>query len=921
MYAIEPSINAIRLEYLQARNYYQRLGFNDIGPTADQIEKACHARRKMFKDAFNEFDKDDWSKARNLVEEAYDCLIQPHRRRRYDAQLQRKINGVPAAKNLVLSRYQIGQKLSDGDRTSIYEAFDTHLSRDVIIKKIAAERLCNAEQQALLRREAELFASNNSGHLVKILDFDAPKGIIVLEKMASNLASLSKPSGVDSHLVYELLEQALRGLDALHSQGLAHGRIDHEHLLLDDCDQVKLSITPGVSGIATALSPTASTKYIAPEMLNPGIFGTPGVAIDLYALGFVMLELLVGKGFAKKVNPGFSSKGSDPQSWLLWHASATDHLPPVQELCPTIEPSFAAVLEQMVAKDQNKRFASASECLAALANSEKPSPETMAAKGGRFTERSDVKHLGSPDSLTNTFQIERIISWKQILNEPQLLLAAEGRQHAAMLFVFGLIACSLMLILFGGSSPKNGKDQQSETKDSPPIPIPPIPIPPPPIPPPPIPPPPIPPADSTWDITFVVEDGGKVIAVDSLPSSEDTDVWKLLPGKHFVDVVDSREQSPREVVIELPEDAGVMIYQIAAQTFAVVPEPTPTIATVAAPQEVLEDREFHPSMFEMAVVGAKNIDDAVTQAKYLRSVLNGLCQDPTKIHDVPPPFVLPSRPVDPRFSFSLALLHYQQGDKSKAQEYCQRSLADAEHFGIVFMPSLQLRNRIHMIQGRCMVALADCRSTLSMLRGHRTRMTTEEISNTMSELAWWTGTLIGIIENTEMDKGKFNADAGYTSQYFQQSCSPNDWDWFEAGRRQSAQRATELTLAWQEYQSRREGTRYQNHVQRFNRHGYRKREKVDDRKIELEVERLQLQLSDPFADTDQYKTRDSELIAKTRAEDILVKPVPNFRGVSPHQFSNFVPDDTTVIAQRAYDSIVTPSGSKLEHYTRIVASE
>ncbi|WP_442508562.1 hypothetical protein SH528x_000085 [Novipirellula sp. SH528] len=118
-------------------------------------------------------------------------------------------------------------------------------------------------------------------------------------------------------------------------------------------------------------------------------------------------------------------------------------------------------------------------------------------------------------------------------------------------------------------------------------------------------------------------------------------------------------------------------------------------------------------------------------------------------------------------------------------------------------------------------------------------------------------------------------------------------------------------MAWQDYQSQREGVQWQNQVQRFNRYGYRKEQRTEDRETELEETRRWLQLSNPLTDSQSYEFCDKEPEVKTEAEDILVKQIPSFRGASPHQFSNFVPDDTTVIAERAYESIVTPLESRL----------
>lgn len=920
VYAIQPNLEIIRRDYLQTRNYYQRLGFSDIRPTPSEIEKACHARRRMLKDAFDDLGQDEWAVARDLVEEAYDCLIQPHRRRRYDAKLQRNIKGVPKASSLVLSRYQIGQKLYEGDRTTIYEAHDTHLTRDCVIKKINPHLLRNPEHQTLIRREAELFASYNSGHLVKILDFDAPRGIVVLEKMKSDVSSLATPNGMAPHLVYDLMEQALRGLDAMHSEGLAHGRIDYDHLLLDDQNKVKLSVTPGVSGIATALSPTIKTKYVAPEMLNPSIFGTPKVAIDIYALGFVMLELLVGKSFAKKVNPGFSTKEGGSHGWLLWHASPTDHLPSIQELSPKIDSSFVAVLEQMVAKDQNRRFTSASACLAALAKSKNPSVQESLRSGSMNRERNEIHPIGSPDALTQAFQFDRAVSWKQILNQPQLLLSPDGRQHAAILFVGSLVACSVMMVMTGRSpelqqpekkiviepKPESEKvaasptEHKSEDVTLDQVPEPSVRVEP-------------EPSNVFWQVSFDVIGGGKVVAVDSLAEAFESEHWELLPGEHHATVVNSLGHAQRNFEFTLAQGHGVITVPIGPPSVEVV-EPEP-IASQTPKPEVEDHKTFPPMMHKLPLLGAANTKKAIQQTALLRHAFKQIRQNPTGQRDKK---ILPELPakktgrkIDPRFHFALALNSYLIGERTKSLNQVEESINNAEHFGVVFMPSIQLYCRIQMRRGNCKEALAVCRSAHSILIGDQNRIANKETSDSMSELAWWAGTLVGVIEITNIDRVESEADTAFTSQRFQENCSPQDWDWFEAGRRRSTDQAIELTSAWQKFRSQREGEMRDNTIRRFNRYRYLKEEAAKDRKMEIDLAQMWLRNSLPFSESSQYGSDDRTPKARVTAEDIVVKPIHRFGGEPPISFNSYVPDDTTILAERAYQSITTPSGRHL----------
>src|SRR5438105_4881543 len=61
---------------------------------------------------------------------------------------------------------------------------------------------------------------------------------------------------------------------------------------------------------------------------------------------------------------GVGGGAADPElGWMRWHSSATEVLPPVQELMPSAPPDLARVIDKLLKKNVAERYATAAEAL------------------------------------------------------------------------------------------------------------------------------------------------------------------------------------------------------------------------------------------------------------------------------------------------------------------------------------------------------------------------------------------------------------------------------------------------------------------------------------------------------------------------------------------------------------------------------
>ncbi|MDX1930777.1 MAG: protein kinase [Pirellulaceae bacterium] len=929
---IEASISEVLLN----QNHYQRLGFSNMSATAEQVEQAYRNRMDLL--AASVTTPADRQQSAELIEASFQCLSNTKLRRRYDRTLTGQSSSQhKAGESLFLGRYKIGESISRGERAAIYSARDTRLNRDVVVKRIATELLRDETHRSSMRAEAELFASFNSSHLVKILDYDIDSGATVMERMATSLQSIATPSGLPSDRVQSMIEQALHGLNALHNSGITHGRLDPSHLLLDDFDCVKLSLTPGLSGVTAALQPGACARHLAPEMLNSGVFGQPTVAVDLYALGFVALELLAGKHFAKRVNQGIAFKGGDLQSWLLWHSSSTDYLPNIADLVPDIHPGFAAVLEKMTNKDQRERYSTAAECLAALAalQTVNPVPESMPTLRDEETE---INLLGTPPQLETVYTSHSTVHWSDIVKKPSLLLQPAARNHALMVGV-AVLAVLTLSVLSSNSAPtepvtvadasseadpanelanfddsefaasefnapnefkgdselgvndelntefasrastgaSDQADKQHSILENKEV--------------------------MVWSVKFSVDGGGRVESVDGDRSSEDQ-AWPLQAGEHRVKFRSSKANTDHEVKVVIPQGHGNMLCSLVVP---VAESPQPAVDTTQAPPAEDIGRSFNAVDFEFPVVGAANLPQAELQTAHLKNLFKTIASEPHKAHKLVQSLVLPSYPVDPRFAFAHAIVAKRRGDIEATRKYCNRAIADARHFGVAFIPAVMLLSRVHVESNHSANALAECRATLADLK-RKTNIRETQVDQAIGELAWWTGVLVGYMESVHNHNQLEHPDVSHTCSVFETACSAEQWGNFRIGRTHVIRQAAHLRGALDEFNAEYSAAKEENRLIRLQRY-----EELGEKKDKSRFA-SQSMAEQPHTYS-QYPEYDSlGLVNKNPRPEVartsqVPHELPKYDGLQPHAFRTYIPNDSTVLAERTLNSIAVPSES------------
>jgi predicted Ser/Thr protein kinase len=203
----------------------------------------------------------------------------------------------------LLGDLELLEEIGRGGMGRVYRARDRKLDRIVAVKFLPPELASLPDFRERLEREARALARLAHPNVVAVHDLgredEAP--YIVMEYAEGRPLSELLPLPLDRALDVAL--QTASALAAAHRAGIVHRDVKPENVLVDDAGRVKVADF----GIARLLAPEdesrltsvggvlGTPRYMAPEALAGA---APGPRMDVYSLGVLVHEMLVGRGSA-----------------------------------------------------------------------------------------------------------------------------------------------------------------------------------------------------------------------------------------------------------------------------------------------------------------------------------------------------------------------------------------------------------------------------------------------------------------------------------------------------------------------------------------------------------------------------------------------------------------------------------------------
>ena len=286
---------------------------------------------------------------------------------------------------LIADRYDVDEVLGVGGMATVYRAHDRVLERVVAVKVLEARHGDDPQFVGRFRDEARAAARLTHPNVVGVLDRGQHDGrdYIVFEHVEGETLKqlVAREGPLEPARAAALGCGVARALAAAHAQGVIHRDVKSQNVIVGEDGR------PQVADFGVARAPGAEERTETGAIVGTGTYIAPEQArgekvdgaADVYALGVVLYELLVG-------SPPYD--GVNAVAIAMRHVN--DPVPEVRAARPDCPPELAALVERCLAKAPGARPSAAGlagelERLARVAPVGEPEPERPPEPGEEQT--------------------------------------------------------------------------------------------------------------------------------------------------------------------------------------------------------------------------------------------------------------------------------------------------------------------------------------------------------------------------------------------------------------------------------------------------------------------------------------------------------------------------------------------------------
>jgi len=271
-----------------------------------------------------------------------------------------------AVGSLIGGKYVVERTLGGGGLGVVVVARHRELGQRVAIKYLREQGRKISAVVERFRREALIAAQIRSEHVVRVQDVGETAGtpFIVMELLEGrDLGHLIVEGGITTRQAVDYVLQACEGLAEIHAIGVTHRDLKPENLFLVQ-DRVRGSTLKIIDFGISKVTPTqgneewarvtaegerfGTPQYMSPEQL--GLGGEVDCRTDVWALGIVLFELLVGD---------LPFHGEDAPHLFVNILMSPPSLP--SATAPGIPVELEAAILGCLEKDANRRFQNVAE--------------------------------------------------------------------------------------------------------------------------------------------------------------------------------------------------------------------------------------------------------------------------------------------------------------------------------------------------------------------------------------------------------------------------------------------------------------------------------------------------------------------------------------------------------------------------------
>ena len=261
----------------------------------------------------------------------------------------------------IFGEYRVEERLGEGAMGTVYRAIRDMETTPVALKLVKSEFATDGLYRQRFLHEARAASEVTHPNLVDVVDAGEVEG---RQYLAMRLVSgraldeiVKAGERLDPQTAATIATQIGDALDALHAKGVVHRDVKAANIIVQDDGSAALTDFglakgTGYAGLTAVGQIVGTIEYLAPERIT-GQEAAPGS--DLYALGCVIYEILVGK-------TPFGGKG--PMGTAFGHLE--EQPPDPCDARADVTPAFAAAVLTALVKDPAERPPTARDYGAAL---------------------------------------------------------------------------------------------------------------------------------------------------------------------------------------------------------------------------------------------------------------------------------------------------------------------------------------------------------------------------------------------------------------------------------------------------------------------------------------------------------------------------------------------------------------------------
>ncbi|MCS3444562.1 Stk1 family PASTA domain-containing Ser/Thr kinase [Microbacterium phyllosphaerae] len=349
----------------------------------------------------------------------------------------------PLIGRLVDGRYRVRARIARGGMATVYVATDLRLERRIALKVMHAHLSDDSAFQSRFIQEARAAARLADPHVVNVFDQgqDGELAYLVMEYLPGITLRelLREQKRLTIPQTITIMDAVLAGLSAAHRAGIVHRDVKPENVLLAEDGRIKI----GDFGLARATTANTATgqqllgtiAYLAPELVTRG---TADARSDIYALGIMLYEMLVGEQ---------PYKGEQPMQIAFQHATESVPRPSVRN--PGVPEQLDELVLWATEKSPDERPDDAGQMLDRLREIERGLGIAPAVAAATTSQRSQADSADLTKVMPSTMVIaDPTAPAPAAIDNATLLRRRSSRRRARGAFLLTLVL--LLATVAGG---------------------------------------------------------------------------------------------------------------------------------------------------------------------------------------------------------------------------------------------------------------------------------------------------------------------------------------------------------------------------------------------------------------------------------------------------------------------------------------